>query len=126
MGLAMDIRQRGKILQASALAAVTCALMLAQGIPAKAGPCTADINNLQKQIQLSASSPVVGPNTTQTVGAQLHHQPTPGAVDHAETKANADADAALDRARKADEQGNADGCREALRQARLLYGLAKN
>ena len=122
----MNIRQRGKILQASTLAAVTCALMLAPGIPAKAGPCTANINNLQKQIQLSVSNPVVGPTATQTVGAQLHRQPTPGAVEHAESQANADADAAMDRASKADKQSDASGCREALRQARLLYGLAKN
>jgi hypothetical protein len=122
----MDIRRRGKILQASTLVAVTCALMLAQGIPAKAGPCTADINNLQKQIKLSVSNPAIGPTATQTVGAQLHRQPTPGAVEHAESQANADADAAMDRAHKADKQSDASGCRKALRQARLLYGLTKN
>jgi hypothetical protein len=122
----MDIRWRGKAVRASALAAVMCGIMLAASAPAEAGPCTADISRLQAQIKLAASNPVVGPSTTQTVGAQLHHQPTPGAVEHAETQANADADAAFARARKADEQGDATSCREALRQARLLYGLAKN
>ena len=122
----MDTRWRGKILQALALTAVTCGLVLADGTMAQAGPCTADISQLQTRVQLSASRPVVGPTATQTVGAQLHRQPTPGAIDHAETKANADADAAMDRARKADEQGDASGCQEALRQARQLYGLAEN
>jgi hypothetical protein len=92
---------------------------------AYAGPCTAQINNLEQQIKLSASNPVVGPSGTQTVGAQLHHQPTPTTVEHAETKANADADAALDRARKADAAGDASGCQSALVEARRLYGLEK-
>ena len=121
----MDIRRLDEILRTSALAAVTCGFMLVAATGARAGPCTADIGRLQVQIKLSASNPVVGPSATQTVGAQLHHQPTPGAVQNAETKANADADAALDRARKADEQGDAASCQVALRQARLLYGLAK-
>lgn len=122
----MKTRQRGKTLQALTLAVVMCALPPVAGTRAQAGPCTADIGRLQTEIKLSASNPVDGPTATQTVGAQLHHQPTPGAVEHAQTEANADADAALDRARKADEQGDASGCQEALRQARLLYGLAKN
>ncbi len=121
----MDIRWRSKILKASILAAMACGVTLVAGTVAQAGPCTADINSLQRQIKPSASNPVVGPSAPQTVDAQLHRQPTPGAVEHAETQANADADAALDRARKADKQGNANACREALRQAGLLYGLAE-
>ncbi len=122
----MDIRWRRKVLQASALAALTCGFMLKAGAAAQAGPCTADIRQLQSQIKTSVSNPVAGPTADQSVGAQLHHQPTPGDVQSAESKANADADAALDRARKADEQGDASACQEALRQARLLYGLTGN
>jgi hypothetical protein len=90
---------------------------------AQAGPCTAQIAQLQREIALTAPGPESGPSAPQSVGAQLHRQPTPGAVQHAESKANADADAALDRARKADSKGNADACDEALRQARHLYGI---
>jgi hypothetical protein len=122
----MGIRRCDEILRASALAIVTCSFVLVAIAVAHAGPCTSDISKLETQIKLSASNPVVGPTATQTVGAQLHHQPTPGEIQNAETKANADADAALDRARKADGQNDAPGCREALRQARLLYGLEKN
>jgi hypothetical protein len=122
----MDIRRRDQLLRASTLATVTVYVVLAVVPAARAGPCTTDISRLETQIKQSASSPVAGPTATQTVGAQLHHQPTPGEVQNAEGKANADADAALDRARKADGQGDATGCQEALRQARLLYGLAKN
>ena len=90
---------------------------------AHSGPCTAQIARLEQQMSLTVPGPESGPTAPQTVGAQLHHQPTPGTVEHAEGTANKDADAALDRARKADADGNAAGCHQALSEARLLYGL---
>ena len=102
------------------LAAAFCVLVAGT---AQAGPCTAQIDQLESQIHLAASNPAAGPTAPQTVDAQLHHQPTPGAVQHGEAKANADGDAALERARKADTQGDASACNEALRQARNLYAL---
>jgi hypothetical protein len=102
-----------------------CSLILVLAPAAHAGPCTTQINSLDQQIKLTASNPEVGPSGTQTVGAQLHHQPTPATVQHAETVANADADAALDRARKADTAGDASGCQKALVEARRLYGFEK-
>jgi hypothetical protein len=90
---------------------------------AHSGPCTAQIAKLKRQISQTASGPESGPTAPQTVGAQLHHQPTPGTVEHAEGTANKDADAALDRARKADAGGNAVACNKALSEARQLYGI---
>ena len=94
---------------------------------AQAGPCTAQIAQVEQQIRLAqASSPPGGagePSAPQSVGAQLHHQPTPGSVQSAESRARANADAALDRARKADAEGDASACRKALEQAKELYGL---
>jgi hypothetical protein len=94
---------------------------------AHAGPCTTQISQLEQQIrQAQAVSPPGGagePSAPQSVGAQLHHQPTPQAVESAEHKANADGEAALDRARKADAEGNAAACAKALTQAKDLYGL---
>jgi hypothetical protein len=113
-----------RLRNAMALAAL-CGLILVLTPTAHAGPCTAQISDLEQQIKLSASNPEVGPSGTQTVGAQLHHQPTPTTVEHAETKANAEADAALDRARKADAAGDASGCHSALVEARRLYELEK-
>jgi hypothetical protein len=92
-----------------------------------AGPCASQISQLEQQVaRLQAAPSPSGagePTAPQSVGAQLHHQPTPGAVQHAENKANADADAAIDRARKADAEGNARACTEALDEARRLYGI---
>jgi hypothetical protein len=91
---------------------------------ADAGPCTKDIVQLQSQIaRAEAKSPTVGPSAPQSVGAQLHHQPTPSSVGAAENKASADAKAALDRARQADAAGDAAACQRALTDARVLFGL---
>lgn len=111
----------GSPASAGALLAAACCILFAD--TARAGPCTAEISQIESQIHLAASNPAVGPTAPQTVDAQLHHQPTPGAVQHGEAEANADGDAALERARKADAQGDANGCHEALRQTRELYGL---
>jgi hypothetical protein len=107
----------------SLLIGATAAALIGAGGVAHSGPCTAQIAQLQTQISLTAASPETGPTAPQTVGAQLHHQPTPGAVQNAENTANADADAALDRAQKADSEGNTDVCNEALQEARRLYGI---
>jgi hypothetical protein len=93
----------------------------------QAGPCTSQIAAIEQQIsQLEAAPAASGagePSAPQSIGAQLHRQPTPEAVQGAEQSANADGDAALDRARKADASGDADACTEALRVARHLYGI---
>jgi hypothetical protein len=113
------------VLQRAAINVALCSLIGVAVPSAYAGPCKRQIGNLEQQIKLSVASPTVGPTATQTVGAQLHHQPTPRTVERAETKANADGEAALDRARKADAAGDASGCRSALVEARRLYGLEK-
>jgi hypothetical protein len=102
---------------------LTIVALIGAHAAAQAGPCTTQIAQLQTQIGRLATGPEGGPSGPQSIGAQLHHQPTPGAVQHAQAAANADADAALDRARKADAQSDSRGCQDALRQARELYGL---
>lgn len=92
-----------------------------------AGPCTTQITQLERQIRQAQAVALPGgagePSAPQSVGAQLHHQPTLGSVQRAERKANADGDAALARAKDADAAGDAAGCAKALKEARALYGL---
>jgi hypothetical protein len=92
-----------------------------------AGPCTAQIAQLEQRIrEVQAFSPQGGPgepSLPQSVGAQLHHQPTVRSVEGAESKANAEGAAALDRARQADAAGDAKGCAKALQDAKDLYGI---
>jgi hypothetical protein len=119
----MSLSSRLSTPQRTAMALALSAALSVTATAAGAGPCTTKIAQLERQISVAPPGPQTGPTGTQTVAAQLHHQPTPGTVEHAEHRANAEADKALDRARKADAENNADGCEQALREARHLYGI---
>ena len=113
----------GRVAFSRLLVAATPAALIAAGGSAHGGPCTEQIAQLEEQIVAAAPAQDIGPTAPQTLGAQLHHQPTPASVGQAERVANADADAALARAKSADANGNASGCSDALTEARHLYGL---
>jgi hypothetical protein len=97
------------------------------GMAAQAGPCTNQISQVEEAIgraQLKSRPGGAGdPSAAQSIGAQLHHQPTPGSVQSAERMATADGDAALERARKADAAGDAAACTKALAEAKAIYGV---
>jgi hypothetical protein len=101
--------------------------VLGGGAAAQAGPCTTQISQVEQAISRAQAKSGPGgageASATQSVGAQLHHQPTPGSVQSAERVANADGDAALERARKADAEGNAAACNKALNEAKAIYGV---
>jgi hypothetical protein len=111
----------------SGIMALAGAALLVSVADAQAGPCTKQIAEVERQIlqlQATPSSSGAGlPSAPQTMGAQLHHQPTPGSVESAQSKASADASAALGRARKADAAGDATACAAALDEAKRLYGI---
>ncbi len=111
----------------SGIMALAGAALLAGVAAAQAGPCTKQIAEVEQQIQQLQATPSTSgagqPSAQQTVGAQLHHQPTPGSIESAQGKASADASAALGRARKADAAGDATACAAALGEAKRLYGL---
>jgi hypothetical protein len=97
------------------------------GMAAQAGPCANQISQVEQAIQRAQAKSKPGgagePSAAQSVGAQLHHQPTPGSVQSAEHVAIADGDAALQRARKADVEGDAAACMRALAEAKAIYGV---
>ena len=101
--------------------------VIGSGVATQAGPCASQITQVEQAIrQAQAKSRPGGagePSAAQSVGAQLHHQPTPGSVQSAERMAIADGDAALERARKADAAGDAPACAKALAEAKALYGV---
>ena len=90
--------------------ALSAVIVLSTGFTACAGDaghsgtCTAQIAQRGQQIRGS------GPTAPQSIEAQLHHQPTPRTVQNAESKAIADANAALQHA----QQTNAS-CKESDR-----------
>ena len=97
------------------------------GMAAQAGPCINQISQVERAIskaQMRSGPGGAGePSAAQSVGAQLHHQPTPGSVQSAERMAIADGDAALERARKADAAGDTAACTKALAEAKAIYGV---
>lgn len=109
---------RGRLLIATISAILLCGSGVAHG-----GPCTAQIAQLEHQIAGDMPGPETGPTAPQTLGAQLHRQPTPGSVGQAEHIANKDGDAAIERAKTADAAGDAAGCNQALVEARRLYEI---
>ena len=102
---------------------IAIAAFLASAGVAHSGPCTAQIAAVEQQVRASPPGPKSGPTFSQTLGAQLHHQPTPEDVGHAEHIARKDADAALEAARQADAAGNASACNAALTEAKRLYDI---
>jgi len=113
----------GAVVNRSRIMLLTAVTFVGGVDAAQAGPCTTQIAEVERYLARLAPGPASGPTAPQSVGAQLHHQPTPGSVQGAESKAREMADAALERARKADAEGNVSACEKALAEAKELYGL---
>ena len=113
----------GRAVRGRLLIGAVAAALLGGTAAAYAGPCTAQIAQIEQQVKNAPPGPTSGPTFPQTLGAQLHNQPTPRDVEHAQAVANERADAALARAKQADAAGNAGECQAALAKARVLYGL---
>jgi hypothetical protein len=107
-----------KILPALVFVAVT-----GTTFSAYAGPCTAQIAQVEQQIVAAGANSELGATSAQTVGAQLGRQPTPQTVQDAEMQANTLAQATLERAKKAESANDAAACTEALSALKDSYGL---
>jgi hypothetical protein len=111
----------------SHVVAVAAVALISGSALSHAGPCTGQITQVEQRIHQAQAVAPPGdagtPSAPQSVGAQLHHQPTPGSVENAESKAREGAEAALDRARNADAAGDSAKCARALEDAKELYGL---
>jgi hypothetical protein len=101
------------------LEAVAICALVAFSVPsAHAGPCSGQIAELLKIAQSES------PFLPQRPSAQLHHEPTPGAVNDAENEAKTEAAAALARAQAADAKGDAAACTEAVAELKRLYAAS--
>jgi hypothetical protein len=103
-------------------AGLIAAAMLLSGVcSAQAGPCAAEIGQIEAQINGYKAGAAFGPSAPQTIGAQLGRQPTPATVEKADNQASAFAAATLQRARAANEEGDATRCERAVSKLRDLY-----
>ena len=91
-------------------------------VPAHAGPCTERIAQFETAVRESATNPSSGPTASQSIGAQLGHQPTPSSVKRADLKAQTTFEAALARAKTLDAEGKRK-CVQALARAKRLFSL---
>jgi len=105
----------------SRIVAAAAVSLMCGSAAAHAGPCTAQIADVERYIKRAMAAAVAGPSGPQSVGAQLHHQPTPQSVESAQGTARAAAEAALKRARQADAKGDAAACQKALDEVKQLY-----
>jgi hypothetical protein len=103
------------------LVATVPATLLCGSGTARSGPCTSQIEQLERQIGSAPSSAKRGPTAPQSIDAQLHRQPTPETVHNAERKTTTDAAAALQRARQADSDDNPAACAKALDEAKRYW-----
>lgn len=88
----------------------------------RAGPCSDAIARFEQTVRQSANNPLAGPSATQSLGAQIGRQPTPDSVKRAQEDAKASFEAALERARTLDAQGDR-ACSQALADAERMYSF---
>jgi len=92
-------------------------------VTAEAGPCTKEIAQFEQAVRQSARNPDIGPTAPQSIGAQLHREPTPGSVKQAEESAQTRFGNALSRAKRLDATGKRAECLRALAKAKSLFDL---
>jgi hypothetical protein len=88
---------------------------------ANAGACSNEIARIESALRRPGSD--IGPTGGQTMGAQLHRQPTPGSVERAEEGAKLKLNEALARARALDAEDNSVECLKAVEEIRRLIGM---
>jgi hypothetical protein len=104
-----------KMLQVGAM---TFAGLVLLTVPSQAGPCAKDIERMEIRVDAWLNKVAAGqPSKSQSLGAQMHRQPTPRSMVqalHVPSAKIAKARDAMDRARKADSAGHMKACEEAL------------
>jgi len=102
--------------------AMTLGVCIALGLgvtSAHAGPCSDAIAQLETSVRQSESNPAAGPTAPQSIGAQLHRQPTPDSVRRAEVDSIPDLDAILSRTKDLDAEGKTAECMALVGTAKL-------
>jgi hypothetical protein len=85
------------------------------------GPCSNEIAQLEQVVRLSKRNGDAAQTGPQSIGAQLHHQPTPSSVKQAEDMAQTNFATILSRAKTLDAEGKRAECMEALTAAKLMF-----
>jgi hypothetical protein len=90
---------------------------------ARTDTCSDEIGQLEALVE-SMGNPMAKPRLSQSVGAQLHHQPTPESVRRAEEDARLRFAAILARAKILIAEGKTTECMQSVAEAKRLLGLS--
>jgi hypothetical protein len=99
---------------------VALAFFVLSGTAASAGPCTSEIDKIEKAV--SAPNSMFGPTARQSIGAQDSHQPTPESLARAEKRADTHYDDVLKEAKALDAANNPK-CQEVVKKVKDLVGM---
>ncbi|WP_020177291.1 hypothetical protein [Methyloferula stellata] len=105
------------------LGTLLVAFMSFQPMAANAGTCSEEIAKLQKLATATVPRAFVGPTGRQSIGAQLHHQPTPESIAKAQNNAADSVELVLSKAKDLDAAGKEAECMSSLDKAKYLLGL---
>jgi len=103
---------------------VLAAVVVWSTSPAEAGPCTADLDALQAQVDAAVEAAAAsGKSAVESKAATSGHQPTPGSIAAAEARLGEgerarSAVAAMSDARAADAAGDLAECKRAIARVR--------
>jgi hypothetical protein len=90
------------------------------GAVASAGPCTSEIDKIEKAV--SAPNSMYGPTARQSIGAQDSREPTPESIAQAQKRANAHYQDVLNQAKALDAANNSK-CQEVVKTVKELVGM---
>ena len=85
--------------------------------------CSEEIARVEALADQSLGNPIAKPTTTQSIDAQLHHQPTPRSVRRADENAQSMLAAVLVRAKALNADGKTDECIQSVAEARRLLHI---
>jgi len=102
-------------------ALIVAAILAPNLASAHEGTCSKEIAQLEQVVRQSERNGDAAQTRPQSIGAQLHHQPTPSLVKQAEDRAQTNFATILARAKTLDAEGKHAECMEALAAARLMF-----
>jgi hypothetical protein len=103
---------------------VSCVVLPLNIASAHPGPCSDTIAQLEALVEKSMGNRAIRPALQQSLGAQLHHQPTRESVRRAEIVARSQLAAILARAKILDAEGKATECMQSVIEAKRLLDLS--
>jgi hypothetical protein len=99
---------------------IGCAIFGVDMAAAHTNACSEEIARVEALADQSMGNPIAKPTTTQSVDAQLHHQPTPESVRQGEESARSMFAAILARAKTLNAAGKATDCIQSVGEAKRL------